>query len=176
MKNSTQAMAILALTLISGAWATQARAWWNDDWAYRKEIAFDLTPAGADIAGPITDVPVLVRLSLTNFPYFTDSNPDASDFRFVSADDKTPLKFHVERFDTQAQVALLWVRIPQLTGGAKTDKVFLYYGNKKAVTPLVPGIPMTPIRRWSITSVRPRAHLRTRRPTRANQAPSLPTA
>jgi biopolymer transport protein ExbB len=134
LKISTRALALVALAMLCGAWTSQARAWWNDDWSYRKEIDFDLTPAGADIAGPLTDVPVLVRLSLANFQYFADSKPDASDFRFVAGDDKTPLKFHIEHFDPQAQIALLWVRVPQLAGGAKTDKIYLYYGNKKATS------------------------------------------
>ena len=138
MKNSSRLLASFAFLLLCGAWTVPAHAWWNDDWSYRKEISFDLTPVGADITGPLTDVPVLIRLSLGNFQYFADSNPDASDFRFVAADDKTPLKFHIERFDPQAQVAFLWVRMPQLTGGAKTDKVYLYYGNKKAVSAASP--------------------------------------
>jgi biopolymer transport protein ExbB len=106
-----------------------AASWWNNDWKYRKEIAFDLTPAGADIAGTPQDVPVLVRLSLANFSYFNDTKPDASDFRLVAADDKTPLKFHFEKYDPQNQMALLWVRVPQITGGSKTEKIYAYYGN-----------------------------------------------
>jgi biopolymer transport protein ExbB len=98
-----------------------------------------LTPAGADIASPLTDVPVLIRLSLGNFQYFSDANADGSDLRFIASDDKTPLKFHIERFDSQTQTALLWVRAPQLAGGAKTDKIFLYYGNKKAASASSPG-------------------------------------
>jgi biopolymer transport protein ExbB len=115
-------------------WAVDALAWWNGDWNFRKEIDFDLTPTGADIPGAPTDVPVLIRLSLGNFQYFGDAKPDGADFRFVAADDKTPLAFHIERFDSQAQIALVWVRVPRLTGGAKTDKIFLYYGNKNAST------------------------------------------
>ena len=110
----------------------QARAWWNGDWNYRKEIDFDLTATGADIAGAPTDVPILIRLSLGNFQYFPDTKPDGSDLRFIAADDKTPLPFHIERFDPQAQIALVWVRVPRLTGGAKSDKILLYYGNKNA--------------------------------------------
>ena len=125
---------MLVLTLLGGAWAQNAYAWWNGDWAFRKEITFDLSPTGADIPGTPTDVPILIRLSLANFQYFADSKPDGSDFRFVAADDKTPLKYHIERFDPQAQLAYVWVRVPRLTGGANTDKVFLYYGNKKAPT------------------------------------------
>lgn len=123
---------LLALALFGMLWGADALAWWNGDWGYRKEISFDLTAAGADIGGSPTDVPMLVRLSLGNFQYFGDTKPDGSDLRFIAADDKTPLAFHIERFDPQAQIALIWVRIPRLTGGAKTDKIFLYYGNKNA--------------------------------------------
>src|ERR1700734_2208023 len=106
--------------------AIAASSWWNNDWKYRKEIGFDLSPAGADIAGSPQDVPVLVRLSLANFSYFNDTKPDGSDFRLIAGDDKTPLKFHFEKYDPQSQIALLWVRVPQMTGGSKTDKIYVY--------------------------------------------------
>ena len=124
----------LVLSLIVGllGFAQSAHAWWNDKWAFRKEITFDLSPAGADIPGAPADVPVLVRLSLANFGYFGDTKPDGSDLRFIAADDKTPLESHIERYDPQAQMAFVWVRVPRLTGGAATDKIFLYYGNKAA--------------------------------------------
>jgi len=81
-----------------------------------------------------------VRLSLANFSYFTDTKPDGSDFRLVASDDKTPLKFHFEKYDAQNQIALLWVRAPQITGGSKTDKIYAYYGNSGAASAAdVPG-------------------------------------
>jgi biopolymer transport protein ExbB len=132
LTNRCRLFSMLALLLLSGGWTSQALAWWNDDWSYRKEITFDLSPKGADILGTPADVPVLIRLSLGNFQYFNDAKPDGSDFRFIAADDKTPLKFHIDRFDPQTQIALVWVRVPQLTAGASTDKIFLYYGNKNA--------------------------------------------
>jgi len=111
---------------------TEARAWWNNDWAFRKEITFDLSAAGANIPGSPTDVPVLVRLSLGNFGYFGDTRADGADLRFVAADDKTLLKSHIERYDAQAQIAFVWVQVPRLVGGASTDKLYLYYGNQEA--------------------------------------------
>jgi biopolymer transport protein ExbB len=130
--NRVRLLALFVFALLGSGWGGHARAWWNGDWTYRKEISFDLSPKGADIAGAPTDVPMLIRLSLGNFQYFSDAKPDGSDFRFIAADDKTPLRFHIERFDAQAQIALVWVRIPRLTGGAVTDKILLYYGNKNA--------------------------------------------
>jgi len=107
-------------------------AWWNNDWNYRKEITFDLTPAGADIATTPNDVPVLIRLSLGNFGYFADTKPDGSDLRFVASDDKTPLKHHIERYDVTNQMAFVWVNVPRMAGATSTEKIFLYYGNIKA--------------------------------------------
>jgi biopolymer transport protein ExbB len=123
---------LIALFVMTMGFAPAAHAWWNDGWSFRKEITLDLTPAGADIAGAPADVPVLIRLSLGNFGYFADTKPDGSDLRFVASDDKTPLKFHIERYDPQTQMAFLWVQVPRLTGGANTDKIYLYYGNPEA--------------------------------------------
>ena len=109
-------------------------AWWNDDWNFRKEISFNLSAQGANIAESPADVPVLIRLHLGNFGYFNDTQSDGSDLRVVAADDKTPLKFHVERYDVTNQMAFIWVSVPRLTGGASTDKIYLYYGNKKATS------------------------------------------
>jgi biopolymer transport protein ExbB len=111
---------------------SHAASWWNNDWKYRKEISFDLSPAAADVAGTPQDVPILVRLSLANFSYFNDTKPDGADFRVVAGDDKTPLKFHFEKYDAQNQMALLWVRVPQISAGSKSEKIYAYYGNPDA--------------------------------------------
>lgn len=111
-----------------------AFAWWSDDWNFRKEITLDATPAGADIAATPTDVPVLIRLHLGNFGYFNDTKPDGSDLRVVAGDDKTPLKFHIERYDPVNQMAFIWVRVPKIAGASAAEKFYLYYGNQKATT------------------------------------------
>jgi len=138
MKGSMKTIALLATLLPALALAA---SWWNNDWKYRKELGFDLTPTGADVSGSPQDVPVLVRLSLANFSYFNDTKPDGADFRLLAGDDKTPLKYHFEKYDPQDQMALLWVRVPQLTGGTKTDKIYAYYGNTDA--PAAADIPGT---------------------------------
>jgi biopolymer transport protein ExbB len=121
----------LLLGMAALAVSSTASAWWNDEWAFRKELSLDLSAAGANIPDNAQDVPLLVRLSIANFPYFADARPDGADLRVIAADDKTPLKFHLEKFDAQAQIALLWVRMPQVTGGMNADKIFIYYGNQQ---------------------------------------------
>jgi biopolymer transport protein ExbB len=138
MKGSLKKLAILMALIPAVALAA---SWWNNDWKYRKEISFDLSPTGADIGATPQDVPVLIRLSLANFSYFNDTKPDGSDFRLVAGDDKTPLKYHFEKYDVPNQMALLWVRVPQITGGSKTDKIYAYYGNPDA--PAAADIPGT---------------------------------
>ena len=139
LRGALRAMKVFARCLGMGCllvpvMALAASSWWSNDWKYRKEIGFDLTPTGADVAASPQDIPVLVRLSLANFSYFNDTKPDGADFRLIGGDDKTPLKFHFEKYDPQDQMALLWVRVPQLAGGAKSDKIYAYYGNSDAPT------------------------------------------
>lgn len=121
---------MLALLLLCMPLASYA--WWNDEWSFRKEITLDLSASGANLTGSATDVPVLIRLHLGNFGYFADTKPDGSDLRFVAADDKTPLKFHIERYDPTNQLAFVWVKVPQLAGGTNNTKLWMYYGNKSA--------------------------------------------
>jgi biopolymer transport protein ExbB len=122
----------LALLLLPALPAVSQAAWWNKDWNFRKEITFDLTPGGANVPGSSTDVPVLIRLHLGNFAYFNDTKPDGGDLRFIGGDDKTPLKYHIERYDPTNQIAFIWVRVPRMAGGTNSDRIFLYYGNPKA--------------------------------------------
>lgn len=109
---------------------TAAQAWWNDDWSLRKKITIDASASGANITDPIGTVPVLIRLHAGNFR-FSAAKDDGSDIRFVAGDDKTPLKHHVEKYDALLAEALVWVSVPSVQAGAKTE-IWLYSGNKKA--------------------------------------------
>lgn len=120
------AVTTLLLTLLAGV--SQADAWWDDKWQYRKKVAFDATDKGANVKESLTDAPVLVRLHSGNFD-FNNASKDGSDLRFVGADDKSPLKSHVEMFDPALGMALVWVKVPRITGAASSDSVWLYYGN-----------------------------------------------
>lgn len=127
---------ILLLTLVTAV--GRADAWWDKKWQYREKIAFDLSEKGAGIKENLVDVPVLVRLHAGNFQ-FANAKKDGSDLRFVSADDKVPLKFHIEKFDPKQAIALVWVRVPQLAGGGSQDSIWLYYGNDASAPGQEPG-------------------------------------
>lgn len=103
-----------------------AEAWWNKEWATRKQFTVDTTA----ITDPIGTGAILVRLHDGNFQFLSASE-DGSDLRFVAGDDKTTLVHHVERFDALLNEAFVWVRLPDLKPAAQTT-FWLYYSNPNA--------------------------------------------
>ena len=106
---------------------TMARAWWNGEWSLRKKITIDTSATGTAINQPIGSAVVLLRLHDGNFQ-FAAAKDDGSDIRFVAADDKTLLPYHVEKYDSLLNEAFIWVKIADLAPGAKTS-FWLYYGD-----------------------------------------------
>lgn len=122
----------IGLTFSLGVLAVpDADAWWDGKWKQRKKVQFDASTKGADIKENLTDIPVLIRLHTGNFS-FSNAKADGADLRFVSADDKSPLKYHIEKFDSKAEIALIWVKVPRISGGSNQDSIWMYYGNASA--------------------------------------------
>lgn len=115
-----------ALLLVSAS----ASAWWNGDWALRKQITIDASAALQGSKTGLSDVPVLIRLHEGVFD-FTQAAQDGADLRFVAEDDTTPLAFHIEKFDPIFNLAFVWVKLPAVAPG-KPVNVWMYYGNEKA--------------------------------------------
>ncbi|OGP13098.1 MAG: hypothetical protein A2052_04050 [Deltaproteobacteria bacterium GWA2_54_12] len=125
---------VAALTFIIAVLVVpEAHAWWDGKWQQRMQVDLDASTEGADIGENLADIPVLIRLHTGNFS-FPDANEDGSDLRFLAADDKTPLKYHIEKFDPSEEIALVWVKAPNITGGDKKDYVWMYYGNSSAAS------------------------------------------
>ncbi|CEN56274.1 DUF2341 domain-containing protein [Candidatus Methylopumilus turicensis] len=104
-----------------------AQAAWNSDWANQKKISINavgVTPAQVQF-------PVVVRLHSGNFD-FSAANVDGSDLRFIAADDKTELKFHIEKYDSVNELAVIWVQLPKVDAADKEAHFWVYSGNEKA--------------------------------------------
>ena len=126
----TAAFLLLACAQMLCATGASA-AWWNGDWQYRVKIDADTGPKGAQVGEAIGRTQILVRLLANNFK-FDSAKQDGSDIRFVAADDRTPLHYHIEKWDGLIdQVALVWVDVPDLAPGASTS-ITMYWGNAKA--------------------------------------------
>ncbi|MGI9212372.1 MAG: DUF2341 domain-containing protein [Methylococcaceae bacterium] len=108
-----------------------AFSWWNDDWASRKQMTLDGGVTGADLKGGVAEFPLLLRLHTGNFSYFTEVHEGGKDIRMM-ADDKTPLKYHVEKFDPVNEMALIWVKAPKIRSGVDSDTLWMYYNNDEA--------------------------------------------
>ena len=111
---------------------TLAHAWWNNDWGYRKKITIDAQKLQQDGVKLTGEPLALVRLHTGNFTYFMDLADKGKDLRFMSGDDKTPLKFYIEKVDTVNEMALIWVKLPKEIATASEASFWMYYGNPKA--------------------------------------------
>ena len=107
--------------------STLAQAEWNAQWTARNKISINAQA----ITEAASQAPVVVRLHSGNFD-FTSVNIDGSDIRFIAADDKTELKYFVEKFDAVNELAIIWVQLPALKADDKDAHFWLYSGNEKA--------------------------------------------
>jgi biopolymer transport protein ExbB len=122
---------VLVLSLAAIAGAAPASAWWNTDWSSRLKITADAGPKGANVTEPIGRTQVLIRLHSGNFNFDT-ARENGEDLRVIAGDDRTPLHFHIERYDGLVdQIGLIWVDLPDLAPGTATS-FYLYWGNKNA--------------------------------------------
>src|SRR5581483_10901850 len=103
--------------------AANAHAWWDSEWTIRRKIAID--PAAVNISEPVGSAAVLIRLHDGNFN-FAAAKEDGGDIRFVAADDKTVLPFHIEKFDGLLNEAFVWVKVSDIK---PSTAIWLYYGN-----------------------------------------------
>jgi biopolymer transport protein ExbB len=125
-----QRLLFLMLTLVVSAFPLTAKAWWQADWNFRKQISVDTTAQAGAINDNVGRVPLLVRLHTGNFA-FDGVNENGSDLRFVASDDKTVLNHQIESFDPLLGMALVWVDIPEVVGAQRQD-IWMYYGNQQA--------------------------------------------
>jgi hypothetical protein len=99
-------------------------------WNYSKKIYLNTTPSGAGITGLVTDFPALVRLTSSNFD-FSQAQSDGSDLRFGKPDN-TPQPFEIERWDSAAQKAEIWVKLDTVYGNDSTHFITMYWGGPAA--------------------------------------------
>lgn len=91
----------LVLSIMPGL----AQAWWNDEWGYRKKITIDAAQLQQQSVKLVNEGLVLVRLHTGNFSFFADLGEKGKDLRFIGNDDKTPLKFYIEKIDPLNEMA-----------------------------------------------------------------------
>ena len=108
-----------------------SHAWWNGDFKQRTKVVLNTSAQGVETKEALSGVVVPVRLHAGNFDFLA-AKPDGSDIRVVAADDKTPLKFWVERFDGTNELAVVWVQLPNTLPGTDKNVLHVYAGNEAA--------------------------------------------
>ena len=101
-------------------------ATWLSGWSYRKLITIDHTK----IDETLTDFPVLVKLTSSNFD-FSKALSTGYDIRFTSDNGTTLLKYERERHDQANSLAEYWVKVPSISNTSPTN-FYLYYGKSDA--------------------------------------------
>lgn len=119
---------LIALGAFAALIPSFANAWWDEAWTARRTVTLDTSAAGVPISAPQNSIPVAIRLHSGNFD-FLGAKDDGSDIRFVTADDKTVLKHHIERFDALNELAVVWVQVPLIAAGDTPATLYAYFGN-----------------------------------------------
>lgn len=96
-----------------------------DPWTGRIPLTID----GSQVTAPLTDFPVLVRL--TSPALSASAQADGDDIRFTAADGTTPLAHEIESYDSGTGALVAWVRLPAVASGPNTS-FYLYFGAPNA--------------------------------------------
>jgi hypothetical protein len=94
---------------------------WLTGYTTRRKLTINYSK----VDSALSDFPVLVKLTSTNFN-FSKANSDGFDIRFTSSDGTTLLKYERERHDSTNSLAEYWVKVPSVSSTSNTD-IYIYY-------------------------------------------------
>jgi hypothetical protein len=119
--------------LLAAAAATVGAQEDYSTWAHVKAVTVNTaaTGGGANITTGVAGFPVLVRLTSAQSEIFTQAKAGGADIRFRRLPGPH-LPYQIERWDTAAKVAEIWVRLDTVMGNNATQTFNLYWGKASA--------------------------------------------
>lgn len=115
-------------------WAATAFAQENyATWTYSKSLTLNTRASGANLAVPVTNFPVLVRLTHANggdVVYYSKGR--GADLRFTKADGVTRLPHQIDSWDSAAHAASVWVLLDSVKANDSLQSFKLFW-NKTGV-------------------------------------------
>ena len=117
------AYAMVYETKTQGITQTVKKAWYDQNWQYRKQITINYTKVTANL----TDFPVLISQS-TDTNLASHARTDGWDIVFTSSDKKTKLNHEIEKYNSTSGNLVAWVRVPNVSNTSNTI-LYMYYGN-----------------------------------------------
>jgi len=118
----------LSLLLLGGVGSSRAAEDFST-WAHSAKLHINTTSTGADVKNPMTEVPMLVRI--TDSRILSQSASDGSDLRFESSTGSA-LSFQIERWSPSLGKAEVWVRMPQVDSSSDKQFINVYWGKPGA--------------------------------------------
>ena len=99
---------------------------WNPGWSYARNITLNTAASGAGVSGTVTNFPLALRLTASNFD-FTQAKNNGEDIRFTKQDG-APLPYEIERWDPAAKLAEIWVKVDTVRGNDSSQTLTMYWG------------------------------------------------
>jgi hypothetical protein len=100
-------------------------------WKFSMNIFLNTRASGANVAGDVTNFPVLVRLTNSNF-VFSQAKGGGEDIRFTKSDG-SPLPYEIESWDSSqgsaGARAEIWVKVDTVYGNDSTHYIVMNWGN-----------------------------------------------
>ncbi|HAJ79159.1 MAG TPA: hypothetical protein DCO75_05255 [Fibrobacteres bacterium] len=102
----------------------------NPLWNHAKRLYLNTKSSGADINGNVTNFPLLVRLTSSNF-IFAEAQAGGTDIRFTKSDNEY-LHYEIENWDSASGAAQIWVKVDTIYGDDSLQYITMYWGNTTA--------------------------------------------
>jgi hypothetical protein len=121
---------LLAILVAHGVHGQTSYSAWSDS----QRIYINTAATGANVAGTVTNFPVLIRLTPSNFSRFSRTKTLGADIRFATSSG-VHLNYQIERWKdgtNNADTAEIWVKVPSIAGNSADQFLRVYYGNSQA--------------------------------------------
>jgi hypothetical protein len=93
---------------------------------FYKNITVNTSGTGANVTQNVLKYPLLVRLTAAHADVFATARANGSDVRFTKTNG-TPLPFQIERWDTAAKIADIWVLVDSVKGANATQSIHMFW-------------------------------------------------
>lgn len=100
-------------------------------WAHTRKVVLNTSPDGANVAANVKTFPLLIRLTKPAFP-FAEAAKNGQDLRFAKASG-AHLSYQIERWDSAAGQAVVWVKMDTVYGNLKTQSISMFWGKAVAI-------------------------------------------
>ena len=105
----------------------------NPAWKYARSLGLNTSASGANVAGTVTDFPVLIRLNAGNFD-FSQAHTEGGDLMFTGNGNRS-LPREIERWDPVTELAEVWVKVDTVFGNNSSQSIIMYWGNSTTTPP-----------------------------------------